>query len=151
MHDPEVFDRPFEFIPERYLKDGNIDPAVPDSEYAAFGHGRRYVLSNPLTLSCPKPDSLVIDRICPGRYFSNDAIFVLASSILATFDISPPKDEAGNPVHLELKFGNHPTAACVSNFMFLFPRTDRTYSTSSQLLPFECEIKLRAEREPLVV
>ncbi|KAJ2927403.1 hypothetical protein H1R20_g9694, partial [Candolleomyces eurysporus] len=41
MHDPEVFDRPFEFIPERYLKDGKIDRSVPDSEYAAFGHGRR--------------------------------------------------------------------------------------------------------------
>ncbi|KAJ2919074.1 hypothetical protein MD484_g1367, partial [Candolleomyces efflorescens] len=41
MHDPDVFDRPFECIPERYLKDGKIDPSVPDPEIAAFGHGRR--------------------------------------------------------------------------------------------------------------
>ncbi|RXW13417.1 hypothetical protein EST38_g12437 [Candolleomyces aberdarensis] len=44
MHNPDVFDKPFEFIPERYLKDGQIDPSVPDAETAAFGHGRRYAL-----------------------------------------------------------------------------------------------------------
>lgn len=41
MHDPEVFDAPFEFRPERYLKNGQIDPSVPDPERAAFGFGRR--------------------------------------------------------------------------------------------------------------
>jgi cytochrome P450 len=44
MHNPDVFDKPFEFIPERYLKDGRIDPSVTDTEAAAFGHGRRYAL-----------------------------------------------------------------------------------------------------------
>ena len=47
MHNPDVFDKPFEFIPERYLKDGQIDPSVPDAEAAAFGHGRRYALRAP--------------------------------------------------------------------------------------------------------
>jgi cytochrome P450 len=42
LHDPEVFHKPFDFIPERYLgKDGKLDPSVPDPEMAAFGHGRR--------------------------------------------------------------------------------------------------------------
>ncbi|RXW24976.1 hypothetical protein EST38_g887 [Candolleomyces aberdarensis] len=41
MHDPDIFDRPFEFIPERYIKDGKIDPSVPDPDIAAFGYGRR--------------------------------------------------------------------------------------------------------------
>ncbi|RXW19447.1 hypothetical protein EST38_g6400 [Candolleomyces aberdarensis] len=41
MHDPDVFDKPFEFVPERYIKDGKIDPSVPDTDHAAFGHGRR--------------------------------------------------------------------------------------------------------------
>jgi cytochrome P450 len=41
MHNPDVFDKPFEFIPERYLKDGKIDESVPGGEIAAFGHGRR--------------------------------------------------------------------------------------------------------------
>jgi cytochrome P450 len=41
MHDPNVFDKPFEFIPERYIKDGKLDPSIPDTDRAAFGHGRR--------------------------------------------------------------------------------------------------------------
>lgn len=41
MHDPEMFEKPFEFVPERYLKDGKIDESVPDPEIAAFGFGRR--------------------------------------------------------------------------------------------------------------
>lgn len=40
-HDPEMFERPFNFVPERYLKDGTIDESVPDAEIAAFGFGRR--------------------------------------------------------------------------------------------------------------
>ena len=42
MHDRELFDKPFEFDPERYLqKNGQIDLSVPDADAAAFGHGRR--------------------------------------------------------------------------------------------------------------
>ena len=46
MHNPDVFDKPFDFIPERYIKDGQIDPNVPDVEAAGFGHGRRYALKS---------------------------------------------------------------------------------------------------------
>ncbi|KAF5336587.1 hypothetical protein D9611_006633 [Ephemerocybe angulata] len=79
MHDPEVFDKPMEFIPERYLKDGKLNPKMRDPESAAFGYGR---------------------RICPGRHLSNDAIFLMAASMLAVFDIAPPKGEGGNPVEM---------------------------------------------------
>jgi cytochrome P450 len=41
MHDPEVFERPFDFMPERYLKDGKLDLTVPDGDLATFGFGRR--------------------------------------------------------------------------------------------------------------
>jgi cytochrome P450 len=41
MHDPEVYDKPMEFMPERYLKDGKLDPEMRDPEAAAFGFGRR--------------------------------------------------------------------------------------------------------------
>jgi Cytochrome P450 len=43
MHDPEVFEDPMEFKPERYLKNGRINPDVLDPEEAAFGFGRRWV------------------------------------------------------------------------------------------------------------
>ena len=41
MHDPEVFEKPMEFMPERYMKDGKLDSGVRDPESAAFGYGRR--------------------------------------------------------------------------------------------------------------
>ena len=41
LHDPEVFEAPEQFRPERYLKDGQIDSSVRDPVVAAFGFGRR--------------------------------------------------------------------------------------------------------------
>ena len=43
LHDPEVFKDPMEFQPERYLKDGKLNPDVRDPDCAAFGFGRRSV------------------------------------------------------------------------------------------------------------
>ena len=43
MHDPEVFNDPMVFQPERYLKDGEINPDVRDPDSAVFGFGRRLV------------------------------------------------------------------------------------------------------------
>ena len=43
MHDPKVFNNPMEFQPERYLKDGQLNPDVRDPDCAAFGFGRRSV------------------------------------------------------------------------------------------------------------
>ncbi|TEB27924.1 cytochrome P450 98A3 [Coprinellus micaceus] len=102
MHDPEMFENPFEFVPERYLNNGEIDESVPDPEIAAFGFGR---------------------RICPGRHFSNDGLFLLAASLLATFDVAPSKDEAGNTVPLSLEVFSQLVA---------------------KPLPFQCNISPRA-------
>ncbi|RXW23537.1 hypothetical protein EST38_g2305 [Candolleomyces aberdarensis] len=85
MHDPDVFEKPFKFIPERYIKDGKIDPSVPDTERAAFGHGR---------------------RIYPGRNFSNDALFLLVASLLATYTLTAPKDEKGNVAPMKFEGQN---------------------------------------------
>ncbi|RXW22173.1 hypothetical protein EST38_g3678 [Candolleomyces aberdarensis] len=89
MHDPEVFDRPFEFIPERYLKEGKVDGSVPDVETVTFGHGR---------------------RVCPGRDFSKDAMILLVASLLATFTIGTPKDEEGNVIPTLRLEPMHPSA-----------------------------------------
>lgn len=41
-----------------------------------------------------------IDRMCPGNVMATRMLFAITSSILSTFDISPPSDEAGNPIKL---------------------------------------------------
>ncbi|TEB29717.1 cytochrome P450 [Coprinellus micaceus] len=109
MHNPDTFENPFEFKPERYLKDGQIDPTVPDAEQAAFGFGR---------------------RICPGRHFSHDALFLLAASLMHTFLVEPPKDDSGNIRPLALRISNH--FVC-------------------KPLPFKCVVTLRPGREALVL
>jgi cytochrome P450 len=43
MHDPEVFDDPMIFKPERYLKNGRINKEILDPNDVAFGYGRRFV------------------------------------------------------------------------------------------------------------
>ena len=43
MHDPRSFDNPMEYQPERYLKDGKLNPNVMDPASVAFGFGRRSV------------------------------------------------------------------------------------------------------------
>ena len=43
MHDPKLFDNPMKYDPERYLKDGKLNPDVMDPGSVAFGFGRRSV------------------------------------------------------------------------------------------------------------
>jgi cytochrome P450 len=43
LHDPKAFNNPMEYDPERYLKDGYLNPDVMDPDSAAFGFGRRSV------------------------------------------------------------------------------------------------------------
>ncbi|EAU81927.1 O-methylsterigmatocystin oxidoreductase [Coprinopsis cinerea okayama7 len=101
-HDPELYDDPMTFNPDRFIKDGKLNPEVPDPTNVAFGFGR---------------------RICPGRHFSNDSVFILAATLFALFDIKQSKDEAGNPIPLEL---------------------DVTSDTVSAPLPFKCDIVPRS-------
>lgn len=38
------------------------------------------------------------ERICPGRHFSTQALMTMVTSVLACFDIKPPKDEKGQEI-----------------------------------------------------
>jgi cytochrome P450 len=104
MHDPTVFNEPFEFKPERYLtSEGNINPHVLSPEDAAFGYGRRWVLNFPLLPQNSVNSDFEYNRICPGRHLSNETLSIMAISILACFDISPALDDAGKPKELKLE------------------------------------------------
>ncbi|KAF8874751.1 cytochrome P450 [Infundibulicybe gibba] len=80
LHDPEIYDQPTEFKPERFLRDGEIDPSVPGPEVAVFGYGR---------------------RICPGRHLGDDSLFCTVSAVLSVFSISHALDEQGNPIPIQ--------------------------------------------------
>ncbi|KAJ3540050.1 hypothetical protein NMY22_g4462 [Coprinellus aureogranulatus] len=102
--DPEYYDNPAEFIPERHIKDGKIDKDTLDPYAVAFGFGR---------------------RICPGRHISLDTLYTFFASTLSLFDVEPPKDEAGNST---LKYSFTTSGAVVSPHPFdcvIRPRSAR--------------------------
>lgn len=80
LHDPEVFKDPHIYNPDRYLKDGKIDPTVRDPNVASFGFGR---------------------RICPGRFFGETSLFALVSHLLAVYDIKPALDKDGKEIEIK--------------------------------------------------
>jgi len=82
LHDAEVFVEPEEYKPERYLKDGKLDPDARSPNVAAFGYGR---------------------RMCPGRHLSDDSLFIVIALVLSVFNIDPPVDEHGNVIKLTPK------------------------------------------------
>nr|GAT47917.1 cytochrome P450 [Mycena chlorophos] len=74
LHDKDVYPNPDQFKPERFLRDGKLNPDIRDPETAAFGFGR---------------------RICPGRHMAMASVWLSIASILATFKISKAVDEHG--------------------------------------------------------
>ncbi|KAF8815534.1 cytochrome P450 [Phlegmacium glaucopus] len=83
LHDPKVFSDPMEYRPERFLKDGKLNPDVMDPSSVVFGFGR---------------------RICPGRHFSDNSLYLNVSCLLAVYDIKPPVDDHGNIIKLKPEF-----------------------------------------------
>ncbi|KAJ6576403.1 cytochrome P450 [Mycena vulgaris] len=68
----EDYPEPFVFNPDRFLKDGQLNPKVRDP--SAFGFGR---------------------RICPGRHMVMDILWISMASILSVFTIEKSVDANG--------------------------------------------------------
>lgn len=78
LHDPSVYADPEQFDPARFLSPRD----EPDPTIEAFGYGR---------------------RICPGRFFADQSLFLNIVHSLACFNIRPSLDSSGRPIPVDVK------------------------------------------------
>lgn len=71
-----MYPDPSRFNPDRWLKNGKLNPEIRDPD-AAFGAGR---------------------RICAGQHMAYEAMWITIAQLLATFEIHKAKDANGNPI-----------------------------------------------------
>lgn len=79
-HDPETYDEPMSFKPERF---NNSDTEMKQVYDLVFGFGR---------------------RTCPGMHFAEGTIFSVIATTFATCDVLPEFDNNGKPIFPELIF-----------------------------------------------
>ncbi|KAK0205274.1 cytochrome P450 [Desarmillaria ectypa] len=106
LHDPVIYNSPFEFKPERFLG----PTPEPDPRTMAFGFGR---------------------RICPGRVLADASIFISIAMSLAVYDVSKyssPEGVVSEP-DVEQTTGtiSHPTSFKCT----IKPRTAKTIALIS--------------------
>ena len=81
LHDEEVYPSSDVFDPSRYLRaDGTLNPDAPDPAEIMFGFGR---------------------RICPGRYFAIEQVWLVIAQVLAVYNIEKAVDDAGKVIEPE--------------------------------------------------
>ncbi|PPQ87697.1 hypothetical protein CVT25_011464 [Psilocybe cyanescens] len=77
LHNEDVYPDPFDFNPDRFMKDGKLNKSVRDPSHACWGFGR---------------------RICPGRYMAFSAVWIAIASLLTVYDIKKAVDDEGNVI-----------------------------------------------------
>ncbi|KAF7366196.1 putative cytochrome P450 [Mycena venus] len=84
FQDPELYEDPEKFFPDRYLiTENGTKPGVDASALRhnlPFGHGR---------------------RICPGIHLAESSININVMNLLWAFDVKPETDAAGNPIPVD--------------------------------------------------
>ncbi|KDR83250.1 hypothetical protein GALMADRAFT_876216 [Galerina marginata CBS 339.88] len=83
LHNEDEYPDPSIFKPERFMKDGKINPAVRNPAVMAFGFGRRR---------------------CPGSQVAISYLWMTVASILSTFEISKALDDQGRPIEPSLLY-----------------------------------------------
>ncbi|KAG9225725.1 hypothetical protein CCMSSC00406_0009322 [Pleurotus cornucopiae] len=82
LRDEEYYPDPDRFFPDRFLKNGKIDPKLCDV-MPNFGYGR---------------------RICPGRHFAMDSLQMSIASVLTVFNIEKARDNHGQIIEPEIEY-----------------------------------------------
>ncbi|KAG5732706.1 O-methylsterigmatocystin oxidoreductase [Termitomyces sp. T112] len=89
LRDERVYPDPLSFNPDRFIKDGKLNPNVRDPMHVAFGFGR---------------------RICPARHTAFSSAWITIASILATFHITKARSESGEIIEPSHEY--HPAIVC---------------------------------------
>ncbi|OCH90317.1 cytochrome P450 [Obba rivulosa] len=76
LHDEQHYDNPSAFDPDRFIPQNGSSPPL-DPREASFGYGR---------------------RVCPGRHFADDLLWLMLVNILAAFNISKYVDADGKVI-----------------------------------------------------
>ncbi|EMD42005.1 hypothetical protein CERSUDRAFT_110546 [Gelatoporia subvermispora B] len=77
LHDKKMYPDPLTYNPDRFMKDGKLNPDIRDPATAAFGFGR---------------------RICPGRFMAQESMWITIASVLSTFTIKKAVGPPGEPI-----------------------------------------------------
>jgi cytochrome P450 len=83
LHDERDFPNPTKFVPERFMKDGKLNPDVQNPLEIGFGFGR---------------------RVCSGRDIALTTEWLMVASLLSVFEITKPLDVDGQPITPKLEF-----------------------------------------------
>jgi hypothetical protein len=88
---------PDKFIPERFL--GRMNEEVAMQVDSVFGFSRRWISSKRFSSSFVSLYILMFShRGCPGKWFADNNVWLLAGNIIAMFDIEKALDGSGNPI-----------------------------------------------------
>ncbi|KAF8625112.1 hypothetical protein AX15_005542 [Amanita polypyramis BW_CC] len=120
LRNEEVYPDPFSFKPDRFLKDGRINDAIPDLTNVAFGFGR---------------------RICPAQHMAFSATWIAVASLIAAFDTTKAVDRNGNIIEADPEYVNALASFPEPFECLMRPRTEKharaIQATASQDYEFD--------------
>lgn len=99
--------------------DGALNPNVRDPGVACFGFGR---------------------RICPGRFMAKESLYIIISSLVATFNFQKAIGPDGVPITPK---GEYTTELLKYVLHIIYPRLLTLFISHPK--PFPCNIKPRSE------
>ncbi|KAF5341790.1 hypothetical protein D9611_001158 [Ephemerocybe angulata] len=83
LRNEDDYEDPTTYNPDRFLKDGQINPDIRDPYTVAFGFGR---------------------RACPGAHIGRSMVWLAAASLASVFQWSEPLGEDGKPIDQPMDF-----------------------------------------------